>query len=83
MKIQVSVEEVIRLQERLCEINRPNLRDIEWVDDQGNVIPCPDEVVDRFRFVGLSNGCFVEFCYVDKTTGFKMVDHDRTTIQAS
>lgn len=70
-KTRVRVYDVLRWRQKLAEVNLLNLADIEWVDDEGKVIPCPTEVIDRFRITGLANMNLVEFCFDDQLARFE------------
>jgi len=56
---KVKVSEIFALQNRLNEINRLNLEDIIFVDDQNEAIEIPHDIVDDFRFTGLNNTDFI------------------------
>ncbi len=58
-KVRVDVEEVLKLKARLREINKIPLQDVQWYEN-GQALDIPQEVVEDFRFTGLSNGCFID-----------------------
>lgn len=69
MKIKIS--EIIALAEREREINKPDIRDIEFLDDEGNKIEIDPEIIEDFAFIGLNNVDFV-------TSGFYLTGWDKT-----
>lgn len=58
--MRVLVAEVISIMERLEEINNTPLSDIEWIYD-GKVLPISEDVIEEWKFMGLSNKDFVNF----------------------
>lgn len=58
--MRVLVAEVISIMERLEEINNTPLSDIEWIY-AGKVLPISEDVIEEWRFMGLSNKDFVNF----------------------
>lgn len=72
-KVQVSVREVKWLNERRRQINALELEDIEWITEDGRVIPYNDKSVDDFKITGLSNIEFVEPGFHD---GSVVIEHD-------
>jgi hypothetical protein len=59
VKIKIDVNEVLALRKRMDEINSIELKDIIWMDGEKE-ISIPPERIERWRFVGLNNTCFVE-----------------------
>ena len=57
-KVQVAIEDVQRLEQQLETLNRIPLLDIEWTLG-GKVLPVSAELIEDFRFTGLSNSWFV------------------------
>ena len=57
MKIEIS--EIEKLTERLREINRLNLQDIQWIDENGKISSISPELIDEFKFTGLNNVDFI------------------------
>lgn len=55
--MKVDVEEVMRINRRLAEINSVEFEDIEWCFE-GKNISIGDTEKEWFRFVGLSNAAF-------------------------
>ena len=64
--MKVNINRVLDILSELKEINETKLNDIEWVKD-GEVIPITQEMIDKYKFIGLNNVCFIthEF-YIDK-----------------
>jgi len=60
---KVKIAEVIALKNRLKEINALELEKIEWVNENGEVIPINPKIVEEFIYTGLGNVDFI-------TTGF-------------
>ncbi len=58
--MQVKISEILELKKRIREINNTNLKKIEFLDDDGNVVEINPKFVEEFRFVGLSNCDFIE-----------------------
>jgi hypothetical protein len=58
--MKINADEILRLKARMKEINDLKLEEIEWVNDKGDTIVIDKETLDHWRFVGLSNCCFVE-----------------------
>ena len=58
---QVSFEEVEALHRRLEEINAMPFDEIQWTRN-GEPMYVPPERAEAWRFIGLSNASFVEFC---------------------
>lgn len=72
-KVQVSVREVKWLEERRRQINAIDLDDIEWITEDGRVIPYNAKNIEEFSFTGLSNMSFIELGFHD---GSVVIDHD-------
>lgn len=60
--VEISVEEVMKLQNRLDEINLIPFCDIQWLEN-GETLMVDKSVKDEFRFTGLCNSNFI-------TTGY-------------
>lgn len=67
-KVQVSVREVKWLNERKRQINMIDIDDIEWITEDGRVIPYNEKNVEDFKFTGLSNINFIELGFHDGST---------------
>lgn len=57
---KVSYDEVKRVQEFIDKINKINLKDIEWIKDDGEVIKFNKKLINYWKFIGLSNNCFAQ-----------------------
>ncbi len=53
------VSEIIKLKERLYEINQQPLESIDFLDDNGNRIEIDKRHVHDFKFTGLNNSDFI------------------------
>jgi len=56
--MRVDVEDIYALQDERARYNRLDLKDIEFYHD-GELVTIPEEVLEEWRFTGLSNICFV------------------------
>lgn len=56
--MKIDINEVTRLHNRLAEINRLPLEQIEWMDGDKKIEVTPEAVAD-FKFIGLCNEDFV------------------------
>lgn len=63
--VAIDIEEVQRLQARLIEINKLPFEEIVWYQN-GRQIEISDEKLHDFKFIGLSNTCFVELGLYDE-----------------
>ncbi len=68
-KVCVNYDEVMRTLEFWAKINRTNLKDIEWVRDNGDTIVYDDRLADAWRFIGLSNVYFAQDILIDVLAG--------------
>ncbi len=57
---KVNANEILRIIDRLDEINVLELKDIQWVDDNDNAIAITPEQLEEWKFTGLANSFFVE-----------------------
>lgn len=57
--MQVKISEILQLTGRIREINKPELNEIEFLDDDGNVVEINSKFVEHFKFIGLSNCDFI------------------------
>ena len=57
--MRIDIEEIIELKNRLDAINSIPLKDIEWYE-KGFKMPISQNVIEEWRFVGLSNASFIE-----------------------
>lgn len=67
-RLQVSVEYIEWLEAERRKINSVDLTNIDF-HQNGEKLDIPEKVVKRFKFVGLSNFCFI-------TSGFYAEEHD-------
>lgn len=58
-KFKVRISEIWDMVNRQREINRQDLTNIDFVDDNGKVIKVDKKIVDEFRFCGLNNCDFI------------------------
>lgn len=58
-KIQIS--EIIKLKNRLLEINQLDLNDIDFIDDSGKPLQIDKKLIADFKFTGLSNADFISY----------------------
>jgi len=61
--MEVKISEILALDARKREINRVELNEITFLDDNGNPVKIDPAIVEKFRFIGLNNTDFI-------TTGF-------------
>lgn len=59
--MKINIEEVLDAQSIRNQINRLDIKEIEWYLDGEKVI-IADETLEEWRFTGLSNTEFVNFC---------------------
>lgn len=59
--MKINIEEVLDAQSTRNQINRLDIKDIEWYLD-GEKVNISDETLEEWRFTGLSNTEFVNFC---------------------
>lgn len=57
---KVNFDEVMRALTFQSEVNALPLEEIEWVRDDGSVVKVDPKIIEDWKFVGLSNFCFVE-----------------------
>lgn len=50
----VKISEIIELRNRIAEINNYNLNDIDFIDDNGEILDIPKDLRDEFGYTGLS-----------------------------
>ena len=66
--MKVKISEIVELRRRLSEINRQNLVDIEFLDDNDEVVSISESLIEEFLYTGLSNVDFI-------TTNFYLEDN--------
>lgn len=59
--MKINIEEVLDAQSTRNQINRLDIKEIEWYLD-GEKVNISDETLEEWRFTGLSNTDFVNFC---------------------
>lgn len=59
---RVAIERLLNLKKELWEINRLALSEIVWLKD-GKVMDIPQNIIDEFMFIGLSNIDFITSGY--------------------
>ena len=59
MKKRINISEIIKLKERLNEINSLDLSDVNFIDEFGNAIKITNEMYDDWKYTGLSNTDFI------------------------
>jgi len=58
VNMKVDVERLLEIQEELALINNAALGDIAFYEN-GEVVDIPQDLIDDWKFVGLSNVCFI------------------------
>ena len=58
-RFQIRVSEIHDIAKRQREINRIDLKDIDFLDENGNTIEVDKKTVDDFRMCGLNNTDFI------------------------
>ena len=58
-RIPIKISEIIELKERLSEINRLNLSDIDFIDYDNTLIKIEPSIIEDFKFTGLNNTDFI------------------------
>jgi len=59
--MKLNIEDILDAQSTRNQINLLDIKDIEWYLD-GEKITISDETLEEWRFTGLSNTDFVNFC---------------------
>lgn len=62
--MNIKIEEILELKQKLREFNSLDLRDIEWTH-YGKEISVSQRKLDDWRFTGLSNSDFIEIVIFD------------------
>jgi hypothetical protein len=68
-KVQINYDEVIRTLEFWALVNRADLKEIEWVRDNGDTITYDNKLADSWKFVGLSNVYFAQIILSEVLAG--------------
>lgn len=58
-KNKISVFEIKQLIKRLNQINKLNIDDIDFIDNDGDVIEINQQIIDDFKFTGLNTFDFI------------------------
>jgi hypothetical protein len=58
-KFPIKISEIIAIDNRLRELNRHKLEDIDFMDDEGNVVPMDEDILHEWKMVGLNNAAFI------------------------
>jgi len=59
--MKLNIEDILDAQSKRNQINSLDIKDIEWYLD-GEKITISDDTLEEWRFTGLSNTDFVNFC---------------------
>lgn len=59
--MKINIEEILEAQARRSEINSTDIKDIEWYLG-GQKLSIQSKTLEEWRFTGLSNTDFVNFC---------------------
>ena len=59
--MKINIEEILDAQSTRNQINRLDIKEIEWYLN-GEKVTISDETLEEWRFTGLSNTDFVNFC---------------------
>ncbi len=59
--MKINIEEILDAQSTRNQINSLDIKEIEWYLD-GEKVTISDETLEEWRFTGLSNTDFVNFC---------------------
>lgn len=63
INMKVKISEIEALVQRMSEINKPELDEMQFLDDNGNELDIDKNIIEQFQFYGLNNIDFI-------TTGF-------------
>jgi len=56
--MKIDVEDVFECANEMARLNRPKLEDIEFYSD-GKKVEIPKNILDEWKFVGLTNEAFI------------------------
>lgn len=62
--MKLNIEDILDAQSTRNQINRLDIKEIEWYLD-GEKVNISDETLEEWRFTGLSNTDFVNFCITE------------------
>jgi len=65
----ISILEINRLCERLRQINQLDLNEVNFIDENGNVVDIPQSIINEWRFTGLNLTDFIDSDFYK--TGFE------------
>lgn len=74
MKTKVTLQEIEDIIKRRNRINILDLDDIEFIDFDGKVVDIPQGIIDKFKFVGLSNIDFITSNYYKRGQSDKITE---------
>lgn len=60
--MQVDINEILEMYRRRREINAVDLRDIQWMNGD-KPVEIPADIIEHWRFIGMTNCCFIETGY--------------------
>lgn len=63
--MKINVEEITEIKNRLKEIDRTNIDDIEWYKDGTKIVPTKEQI-DEWKFIGISNSYFPDYLFDKK-----------------
>ncbi len=58
-KTPIKISEINQLFDRMSAINRIDLMEIEFVDDNGKIIQISQKIIEDFKYTGLNNVDFI------------------------
>ena len=58
-RFQIRVSEILDISKRQREINGRELTEIDFLDENGNIIKVAETIIQQFRFCGLNNTDFI------------------------
>ena len=58
-RLAIKISEIIAIDNRLRELNQQKLENIDFLDDDGNVIPIDEDIYHEWKCVGLNNAAFI------------------------
>lgn len=66
MPIIINIDEISRLRNHLRNINKLNINEIVFVDDQGNKHEYTEEELREWKYTGLNICDFIEYFLIKK-----------------
>lgn len=58
-RFRVKVSEILEIQKRKAEINDNELSNVDFIDDDGNVIVIEQKILDDWKYTGLNLTDFI------------------------